>query len=185
MTETAFLMSPEQRANSTPVHLKGEDGAWAASEIELNQEPEYYAGGHGLHSTPRDYLKFQRALLGGGELDGTRILAEATVDAAFANQIGELDFPEEIPTGDPATTHPLRVGLGFKWGYGLLLNTADAPGRRRAGSGARAGLLNTHFWVDRTAGVTGAIYTQFLPFVPPEAMTMYEDFESALYASLP
>jgi len=69
-------------------------------------------------------------------------------------------------------------------GYGLLLNTADAPGRRRAGSGAWAGLLNIHFWVDRTAGVTGAIYTQFLPFVPPEAMTMYEDFESALYASL-
>jgi len=32
-------------------------------------------------------------------------------------------------------------------------------------------------------GITGAIYTQFLPFVTPEAMKMYNDFEKALYAS--
>ena len=44
--------------------------------------------------------------------------------------------------------------------------------------------MNTRFWVDRTNGVTGAIYTQFLPFVPEEAMTMYADFEKAVYASL-
>jgi len=55
---------------------------------------------------------------------------------------------------------------------------------RRAGSGAWAGLLNTHFWVDPTSGVTGAIYTQFLPFVTPEAYQVYVDFEKALYAAL-
>lgn len=183
MNETEFIMSADQRAKSTPVHLKGEDGTWAASEIELNQEPEYWAGGHGLHSTPRDYLKFQRALLHDGTFDGTKILEKSTVDAAFSNQIGELDFPEEIPSADPGTTHPFRAGPGHKWGYGLLLNTADVPGRRRAWSGAWAGLLNTHYWVDRTSGITGAIYTQFLPFVTPEAVKMYNDFETALYAS--
>jgi hypothetical protein len=55
---------------------------------------------------------------------------------------------------------------------------------RRAYSGAWAGLLNTHFWVDRSTGVTGAIYTQFLPFVTPPSMEMYANFERALYASL-
>jgi methyl acetate hydrolase len=58
------------------------------------------------------------------------------------------------------------------------------PGRRRAGSGAWAGLANTHFWVDRTIGITGAIYGQFLPFVPEPAMRTYMDFEAALYESL-
>jgi CubicO group peptidase (beta-lactamase class C family) len=183
MTETSFLMTKEQRDNAVPVHLKGKDGTWAASEIELNQEPDYWAGGHGLHSTPRDYLKFQRALLGGGTLDGVTILAQSTVDAAFSNQIGDLDFPPEIPTADSASTHEFNAGPGHKWGYGLLLNTDDIPGRRRAGSGAWAGLLNTHFWVDRTTGLTGAIYTQFLPFAAPEALGMYADFEKALYAS--
>lgn len=184
MDQTAFRMNGDQRASSVPVHLRGEDGTWAPSEIDLNQEPEYWAGGHGLHSTPRDYLKFQRALLGGGEFEGTRILSESTVAAAFENQIGDLDFPESIPTAEPATTNSFNPGPGYKWGYGLLLNTEDVPGMRRAGSGAWAGLLNTHYWVDPTAGITGAIYTQFLPFVPEEAMTMYADFERALYSSL-
>jgi methyl acetate hydrolase len=185
MNETAWIMSDAQRANSTPVHLRGEDGVWGATDIDLRQDPDYWAGGHGLHSTPRDYLKFQRMLLGDGTSpDGVQILSPETVDAAFTNQIGDLDFPAEIATADPASTHSFSAGPGYKWGYGLLLNTEDIPGMRRAWSGAWAGLLNTHFWVDRTTGVTGAIYTQFLPFVTPEAFGMYQDFERALYASL-
>lgn len=39
MDQTAFPMSKDQRDRSVPVHLKGEDGTWAASEIDLNQEP--------------------------------------------------------------------------------------------------------------------------------------------------
>src|SRR5262249_6084802 len=95
MSETAFLMTPAQRAKSVPIHLKGEDGAWVATDIDLRQDPEYWAGGHGLHSTPRDYLKFERMLLGNGTSpDGVKILEKGTVDAAFTNQIGDLDFPE-------------------------------------------------------------------------------------------
>jgi methyl acetate hydrolase len=184
MNQTTFLMNDEQQANSVPVHARGEDGNWTAVGEILNQRPDWWAGGHGLYSTPRDYLRFQCMLLGNGTLEGTRILQPETVDAAFTNQIGGLDFPAEIPTADPAATHSLNLGPGYKWGYGLLLNTADIPGMRRAGSGAWAGLCNTHFWVDRTTGVTGAIYSQFLPFVPPEALDMYADFERALYASL-
>ena len=184
MDETAFQIAEAWKDGGlTPVQAKV-DGAWVDSGIELNQSPEYYAGGHGLYSTPNDYIKFERALLRGGELDGVRILASETVDAAFTNQIGDLDFPEAIATADPASTADFNAGPGYKWGYGLLLNTEDIPGMRRAYSGAWAGLLNTHFWVDRSTGVTGAIYTQFLPFVTPEAFGMYQDFERALYASL-
>jgi CubicO group peptidase (beta-lactamase class C family) len=184
MHETSFAPTDGQRDNLVPVHLRGEDGAWGASEIELHPEPEYYAGGHGLYSTPRDYLRFQRALLGNGEVDGTRILQKATVEAAFTNQIGELDFPAAIGSADPASSLDFTVGPGHKWGYGLLLNTQDLPGRRRSGSGAWAGLCNTHFWVDPTSAVTGAVYTQTLPFVTPEVYQVYLDVETALYASL-
>ena len=34
------------------------------------------------------------------------------------------------------------------------------------------------------ACVCGSTYSNFPPFVTPEAMTMYNDFERALYASL-
>jgi CubicO group peptidase (beta-lactamase class C family) len=56
---------------------------------------------------------------------------------------------------------------------------------RRAGSGAWAGLFNTHFWVDRTTGICASIYTNSLPFVVTQgAWQMYGDFERALYAAL-
>ncbi len=183
MDSTTFLMSAEQRANSVPVHLRGENGTWEATALDWSQEPEWWAGGHGLHSTPRDYLKFQRMLLGGGALGDVRILAPESVDAAFANQIGELDFPPAIATADPGSSADFNVGPGFKFGLGLLINTEDQPGMRAAGSGAWAGIFNTHFWVDRASGVTGAIYSQTLPFVEPAVYRMYVDFERALYAS--
>jgi CubicO group peptidase (beta-lactamase class C family) len=184
MNETAFLMNDEQRANSVPVHRRGEDGKWIARREILHQQPDWWAGGHGLYSTPRDYLRFQRMLLGNGTLEGTKVLESETVDAAFTNQIGDLDFPVKIPTTDPAVTHALNLGPGYKWGYGLLLNIQDVPGMRRAWSGAWAGLCNTYFWVDRTTGITGSLYSQFLPFMPPEALEIYINFEQTLYASL-
>jgi methyl acetate hydrolase len=183
MDATGFRLAQEWKETTTPVHIKGDDGVWNATSVELNQEPEYYAGGHGLYSTPRDYIRFERALLRGGELDGVRILSADTVDAAFTNQIGDLDFPPAIRSADPGSTHDLNLGPGWKWGYGLLLNTEDVPGMRRAGSGAWAGLCNTHFWIDRTSGIAASIYSSFLPFVPPEALQLYADFERALYAA--
>jgi len=91
------------------------------------------------------------------KVDGARILQSDTVDAKFTNQIGDLDFPPAIPTADPSATCEFNAGPGWKWGYGLLLNTVDLPGMRRAGSGAWAGLCITHFWVDRTAGICASI----------------------------
>lgn len=185
MADTMFRLDPARTANCVTVHVKGEDGGWVSAGEILNQEPDWWAGGHGLYSTPRDYIRFERALLRGGELDGVRILRPQTVDAAFRNQIGELDVPAVIPTADPPISDTIELGPGFKWGYGLLLNTGDLPGARRAGTGAWAGLFNTHFFIDRTAGVCASIYTNSLPFITEhEAWKLYNDFEAALYAAL-
>lgn len=185
MGDTMFRLDAGRSDNCVTVHVRGEDGAWTSAGEILNQNPDYWAGGHGLYSTPRDYIRFERALLRGGELDGERILRQATVDAAFSNQIGDIDFPAEIPSADPPITDALRAGPGWKWGYGLMLNTQDIPGRRKAYTGAWAGLFNTHFFVDHTTGICASIYTNSLPFITEhEAWKMYVDFETALYASL-
>jgi methyl acetate hydrolase len=184
MDQTTFLMNDDQRPNATPVHIKGEDGTWVSIGEVLNQAPDYWAGGHGLYGPPSDYIKFEQALLRGGELGGTRILSQSTVDEAFRNQIGDLEFPADLPTADPVSSCTFHAGPGYKWGYGLLLNTADIPGMRRAWSGTWAGLCNTQFWIDRTTGVCASIYSNFLPFVTPEAAALYGDFEKALYAAL-
>jgi methyl acetate hydrolase len=184
MDRTTFSPTAEQRADLVPVHVRDEEGRWVPTELDWAAEPEWWAGGHGLYSTPRDYLRFQRMLLGDGELDGVRILRPETVEAAFTNQIGDLDFPSTIASADPSVSHPWNGPAGQKWGHGLLLTTEQEPGMRAVGSGAWAGVFNTHFWIDRASGVTGALYSQFLPFIPEEAMAVYADFERALYAAL-
>ncbi|WP_404352385.1 beta-lactamase family protein [Phycicoccus jejuensis] len=184
MHDTMFRLDAGRTEKLVTVHVPG-DGGWTSAGEILNQEPDWWAGGHGLYSTPRDYIRFERALLRGGELDGTRILHQETVDDAFRSQIGDIPFPEEIPTADPATTDTLHVGPGWTWGYGLMINTQDVPGRRRAGSGAWAGLFNTHFWVDRTTGICASIYTNSLPFITEnDAWRTYGEFEEAVYAAL-
>ena len=185
MDDTMFVLDPGRLKNAVTVHVPGEGGGWVSAGEILNQAPDWWAGGHGLYSTPRDYVRFQQALLRGGELDGQRILAPETVDAAFTNQIGDLAVPADVPTADPAVTDDFHPGPGFTWGYGLLLNTDDVPGMRRAGTGAWAGLFNPHFWVDRTTGVCASIYTNSLPFVVADgAWQVHGDFERALYAAL-
>jgi methyl acetate hydrolase len=184
MTNTTRRMSADQRAISTPIHMRGEDGAWQATDIDWAQEPDFWGGGHFLYSTPRDYVRFQRMLLGGGTLEGVQILEGSTVDEAFRNQIGDLSFPPAITTAHPELSADFNAGPGFKFGLGLLLNEQQQPGMRAAGSGAWAGLFNTHFWVDRATGITGSIFSQTLPFVEPPVFQVYADFEQALYASI-
>ncbi|MEA2271058.1 MAG: hypothetical protein QOC64_3668, partial [Solirubrobacteraceae bacterium] len=73
-------------------------------------------------------------------------------------------------------------GMEKKWGLGVELVTEDVPGGRRAGSGHWAGLFNTYFWIDRSTGIAGAIYTQLLPFADERVIGLLGDFERAVYA---
>jgi len=184
MTSTTARMTAAQRANSAPVHVRGEDGSWAVTDIDWAQEPDYWSGGHFLYATPRDYLAFQRMLLGAGALGDVRILGKSTIAEIFTNQIGALDFPAAILTVHPQLSADLDLGPDLKWGLGLLLNQTQQPGMRAAGSGGWAGLFNTYFWVDPASRVTGSIFAQTLPFAEPAALQLYADFEHALYAAL-
>ena len=184
MDDTMFALDDGRQGNKAAVHVQGEDGAWGSAGNVLPDDPQWWAGGHGLHSTPKDYIRFERALLRGGELDGVRILDEATVDAAFTDQLDGAVMPTVFESADAPITGTLTLGEGWTWGYGLLLNTVDVPGARRAWTGAWAGLFNTHFFVDRSSGVCASIYTNSLPFITDEAWQLYSDFEAALYSSL-
>jgi CubicO group peptidase (beta-lactamase class C family) len=75
-------------------------------------------------------------------------------------------------------------GTAHKWGLSFDINTAPGPNGRSPGSVSWAGLLNTYFWVDPTKRVTGAIFTQILPFFDPGALKLYGAFERGLYDGL-
>jgi methyl acetate hydrolase len=182
MTDSTFRPSDEQRSNLTPVHVRADDG-FVVADLDWVASPEFYAGGHASYATPRDYLRFQRALMAGGTLEDAQILRRETVDAMFENHIGDL-HSVLLHTAHPDLSNDAEFfpGMEKKWGLGLELVPDDVPGGRRAGSGHWAGLFNTYFWIDRTTGITGAVYTQLLPFADAGVVGLLGDFERAVYA---
>jgi CubicO group peptidase (beta-lactamase class C family) len=183
MTSTSFVVPDDRRDRCVPVHVRDVTGRWVATGIDWGPQAERRSGGHGLYSTPRDYLRFQRMLLGGGTLAGTTVLGRATVREAFTNQLGALGVPAVMRTTDPAWSCDVVAGPGTTWGWGLRLDAGE-PALRAAGSGGWMGIFNTRFWVDPHAGVTGGVYTQCLPFCAPEALRVFADVEQAVYAVL-
>jgi methyl acetate hydrolase len=183
MRDTGFLLGPSQRERLASMHVRQADGSLQTIPFQLTQEPEFYMGGGGLYSTGPDYLRFLRALLGNGEVDGVRILRAETVADMSRNHIGDLNVTL-LKTAQPGNSNDAEFfpGMPKKWGLACMINAEDADVGRTAGSLAWAGLANTYFWIDTTRRVAGVILTQILPFADPKVLGTFERFESALYA---
>jgi len=69
-------------------------------------------------------------------------------------------------------------------GLGFMISTEAVPGGRSPGSLAWAGLGNTYFWVDPAKEIAGVILMQLIPFADLKALSLLDDFEKALYATL-
>jgi CubicO group peptidase (beta-lactamase class C family) len=151
--------------------------------VEIPERLTFYNGGGGLYATGPDYLRFLRMLLGGGRLDGARVLRPATVAEMARNQIGDLTVGV-LRSAIPERSHDVEFfpGMIKRWGLGGLITTEDAPSGRRAGSWAWGGLANTYFWLDPTQRVAGLILTQILPFCDPAVLALFDQFERAIYA---
>jgi methyl acetate hydrolase len=187
MTDTSFIQRPEWDNRLAMLHARQEDGSLVpiASPAGAPEDREFFGGGGGLFSTATDYLRFLRALMNGGELDGNRILEEETVALMFENHMGELDV-QPLPTMIPRLSNPVDLfpGMKKKWGLSFLINTEQGPAGRSAGSVAWAGLNNTYYWLDPVKKVAGVFMTQTLPFADHTVLEALDSFESAVYASL-
>ena len=64
----------------------------------------------------------------------------------------------------------------------FLINTEQTAQGRSSASLAWAGLANTYFWIDPKKHITGIFLTQILPFFDPAAISLFQDFEAAIYA---
>ncbi len=179
MTDTAFKIGSAQRQRLAKVHNRTPDG-FAATDMELPQEPEFEMGGGGLYSTVGDYLRFTRMILNGGTLDGTRVLARETVATMSTNAMGDLAC-RPLKTAAPPFSNDVDFIDGMRWGLSFLINPQPMPTGRSAGSLAWAGLANSYFWIDPARQVTGVYATQLLPFCDENAVRLFQEFETAVY----
>jgi methyl acetate hydrolase len=185
MKDSGFLMSSAQRRRVATCASRQPDGSLKTMPFEMPQRPEFFMGGGGAFSTPRDYMRLLQALLNGGALDGARILRPETVAMMAVNQIGDLNV-HEMPTAAPTWSNSFDQfpGQHHKWGFSFDINEALGPNGRSAGSASWAGLLNCYFWLDPAKKVTGALFTQILPFFDDRVVALYGEFERGLYRGL-
>jgi CubicO group peptidase (beta-lactamase class C family) len=185
MKDTGFKLGETQRARLVGMHARGPDGSLAPIPFEVPQEPEFDMGGGGLYGTAPDYLRFVRALLNGGTLDGNRVLKPETVKTMGQNHIGNLSVTKLTTAAPPYSNDvDLYPEQDKKWGLSFLINTQRTAEGRSPGSLAWAGLANTYFWLDPTLNVGGVILTQLLPFADGQALELFSKFESGVYSGL-
>ncbi len=182
MQDTHFNVPASDVERLVTVHVRRADGGLVEGPRAPPAAVSFFSGGGGLYSTAGDYVRFLRALLRGGELDGVRILEAESIEMMGRNHIGELEagamrtvMPEVSNDFDFFPASVDRFGLGF------LINTEPVPGGRASGSLAWAGLYNTYFWVDPAGDVAGVLLTQILPFNDGAVIELLGEFERAVY----
>ena len=125
----------------------------------------YPSGGGGLVSSPRDYDRFLRMLLGYGKIDGKRVMSEPAVRVGTSNLL-----PEGVKTGGT-----FAQGQGFGAG-GRVGIEGDQKGQ--FGWGGAAGTVAA---VDMRRGLRASLFTQYMP---SDAYPIHSAFPKAVAEDL-
>jgi CubicO group peptidase (beta-lactamase class C family) len=179
MTSTGFQVSPgdarrlttnydatERGVNSSPdspTDPKLPPGFRVADDRAASEwlnPPALLAGGAGVVSTSRDFLRYAQMLLDGGAFEGTRVMSRETARLAT----GDINPPGVAEPSDGA-------GAGTR----ALLRTPLIPSGTVGGGGA-AGTL---FWIDRARRGAVVFMTQVMYGNPARS-----PFQKRLFAAL-
>ncbi|WP_293374563.1 serine hydrolase [Nevskia sp.] len=185
MSDVTFQASAEQLARASAMHARLPDGSLITIPFGIPADADFDMGGHALAGQLPHYLRFCRAILNGGTLDGNRILAATTVELMGQNHIGDIEIGA-FKTAMPQLSNDchLHPGIDLKWGLSFILNVQATPEGRAPGTMAWAGLPNAYYWIDRKTGVTVVIATQIMPFWDAPVRAMCDRFERIVYDHL-
>jgi CubicO group peptidase (beta-lactamase class C family) len=184
MKDSTFTVPQGSQMRLANVYQRKQDGTLEKRTASPFKPAGFFSGGGGLYSTAPDYLRFARALLTGGALDGRRILKTETVAMMATNQIGDLTvqpFRSLLP--QLASDGAVLPGALDKFGLGFALNSTAIANSRGANTLAWAGIFNTFFWIDREKGICAVLMTQMSPGLDEGPRKLLEDFDRAVYSA--
>ena len=174
MVDTQHWVDESKHDRLTTLYTPADAGitrSQAPAQDSYKSKPAMLGGGSGLVSTVGDYLRFCQMLLGGGELEGTRLLSRKSVELMASDHIGDLP----------------RVGglIGPKDGFGLTFRVVREPGLSGAlgspGEYSWGGAAGTRFWIDPEEELIGLFMVQILPHTGLEYGTQ---FKNLVYQSI-
>lgn len=175
MEDTRFFLDREDAQRLAAQYRPGED------ERIVEQDPggensrwvkgpkKLFRGAGGLVSTVDDYLQFQLMMLNGGELNGERLLAPATVSLMIDNHTGDLP----IWLGGP--------GIGFGLGYGVVVDRGAAATPLSEGAAYWGGAYCTISWLDPEQELVAVLMTQVRPY---GHINIRQDFQTLTYQAI-
>jgi CubicO group peptidase (beta-lactamase class C family) len=153
--------APRLAALYTPDPATGRAARFDRMGSAALRRPECLLGGGGLISSAADYHRFTRMLLGGGSLDGVRLLGPRTLALMTANQLpGGADLEH---FGRALFSETAFDGVGFGLGFSVVEDPVAGRFPSSRGEFAWGGAASTAFWVDPVERLTVVFMTQLLP----------------------
>ncbi|MGA7294858.1 MAG: serine hydrolase domain-containing protein [Terriglobales bacterium] len=149
--DAGFYVAAEKRSRFATNYRDDAQGQLVMTDAgspptDYTAEPTMPSGGGGLVSTAVDYYRFAQMLGNGGELEGTRILAPATVKLMTSNHL-----PANLLTGEFGIgQHIMRPGFGYGFNCAVVFDPPEANLPDGKGTFFWDGAAGTWFWVDPT-----------------------------------
>lgn len=176
MRDTSYLVPGEKRGRLAAIY-KMEDGTFIRGRADefptINTEAwTLTPGGFGLASTLDDYMRFARMLVGGGEVDGVRILKPDTVALMATDALS----PQVTDRSWLPGKGQVGFGIDFAVRHSPPADAAEASGA--VGEFFWDGYANTLFWIDPRNDIAAVLFTQY---VPPGGTGLHKAFRDAVY----
>lgn len=139
MRDTGFHCPEPAQGRLAALYAPGKDRKAVPFEAvgrSATSPPAMFGGGGGLVSTLGDYQRFVHMLIGGGQLDGTRLLGPRTLRYMASNHLpGGVDLEAY---GRKLFSETTFDGVGFGLGFSVTIDPVkakvpSAPGRVRLG----------------------------------------------------
>jgi CubicO group peptidase (beta-lactamase class C family) len=184
MKDTTFYPDANQRARiATAYARKKENGALepAPARAEYGRADGPPLGNGGLFSTAEDYARFCQLLLGGGMIEGKRVLSAKAVQALSSVVTGDL------PTGFFQNETFGKHGANYGWGIGTCVLKTPHAGAAEVlspGSYGHGGAWGTQAWIDPAKGVAYVLMVQRANFPNSDASEVRVAFQRAAAAAL-
>jgi CubicO group peptidase (beta-lactamase class C family) len=164
MDDSHFYLPENMLARRPAIYRATDEGLQIDQPMgEPAPRSTYFYGGGGVESTAADLLRFGRLFLEGGEVDGTRILQEETVNLMMRDHLGPLaEFPN-----------------GLSWGFGAAVRySGDTPMPDQYGWNGGG---YSRLWMDPRHNLIA--YIAF-PLTPPGNNALLERFAALVYGAM-
>jgi CubicO group peptidase (beta-lactamase class C family) len=173
MADTTFHPGSDQ-LKRLAVTYDNKDGKLVAVPrpfLDYVKDAKHPVPAGGLFSTGGDLAKLYRMMLGGGQLDGKRVLSEKAVAAMTKTQTGE------IKTG-------FVDGMSFGYGWAVVKEPQGVTGMLSAGTYGHGGAFGTQAWIDPHQDLFCVLLIQRTGLPNADASPMRKELQALAVAAL-